>query len=443
MNPPLSYDRQPECPNLGNPRTGGGSFPASLAFLRAAAILLLVLSAGTAGALESLYLIRHAEKQTPWPNDLTDFQPLSDRGQQRAQAWPSHLAELNIGAIYSSPLSRTVQTAVAVAETLGVPLNTDAATIEAGQIDDFVQRLQAEHGDLEAVLIVGHSNTIPYFLRHFGAEAACDGALTLHRSGNYELIEGYAGLFRIDLGQQGCQALSRSEVPLDATAGAADAIEPKTITLDPAQLTTTPRRYRIAYGKESMGLAVTQLLLEDDTLEVQQTTDLGRAGIRQTATVQLSADGRQHHGLTVTGPMGPSAADIQVQFTDGRAVGHSVFPRSRNKPQGKLTIDRPIPAGTYERNALLALLPAMAIDRITAFSLYAYDGRDDLLKDIQVRVTQPPATERFGGVQAYRAEIQGIDPGYVLWIHPETPRHVLSIEWIDQPWVYDLVPDTE
>lgn len=425
----------------------------SLVAKAALALLLLTSSASAAGALESLYLVRHAEKQKPWPDALTTYQPLSDTGRARAEHWAEHFESLGIEAIYSSPVSRTVQTAVAISTRLDLPLTTDEATIQKDQIGDFIDRLKAQHANDRAVLVVAHSNTLPYFLRHFGADAACEELLTLHQSGNYELIEGYAGLFRVDLSQSGCQALSRQDValpdappsdapPSDALpSDASSAVEPRPVALDASQLTPSTRRYRIAYSRESMGIASVQLLPGDEQLEVRQTIDIGRAGIRQETSVILSADGSAHRKLHIEGPMGPSAADIEIQFEDGRAIGHSDFPRSKKKPQGKLPVDRPVPAGTFERHALLTLLPAMAIDRVSAFSLYAYDGREDLLQSIDVRVTGPQPMQRFDNLEAYRVEITGTEPGYVVWIHPDTPRHVIAIDWIDQPWTYELVPE--
>ena len=405
------------------------------------ALLLLVSTTTAVQALERLYLVRHAEKQEPWDAEFSVYQPLTEEGRARAQYWPNVLRGKHLAAVISSPYSRTVQTALTISTALKIPLTTDQATVEADQIADFISRLKTEHADQFAVLIVGHSDTLPMFLRHFGADAACEERLTLHRSGKHEVIEGYAGLFEVDLTKSGCDALQRQEVEMPDTSEAQALLEPRPVVLDSDQLTASSWHYRVVYGSESMGTAEIRLAPGEEQLEVAFNTNIGRAGISQAATVLLDPSGANHRQVSVHGPMGPSPADIEVRFEGGKAIGHSDFPRSHKKPQGKLEIDRPLPEGTFERNSLFALLPAMPIDRVAAFSLYGYDSREDLLQPIDLRVSGPLATpSRLGTSKAYRVEITGMDPGYVVWITTETPRHVLAIEWIDQPWTYELLP---
>lgn len=404
-------------------------------------------------ALDTLYLIRHGEKQTPWPKNLGTYQPLDDTGRQRAAVWAKTFAEIDsqesIAAVYSSPYSRTVQTALPIAQALDKHVQVDAASAEEASIAAFAETLRTRHAQ-GAVLVVGHSNTIPYFLRHFGADAACAEALTLHTSGAYELIEGYDGLFRIDLNGEGCDALERREVtlPKPGDASGDDALAPRPVRLDAAHLEAGTWRYRVVYGHESMGLSDLELAPIEGGVEVRQNVNIGRAGIRQDIRIAVLEDGTpvQHRtdSIRLDGPMGPSSADVLLQTLDGRLQGHTDMPRSRQKPQGKLAVDRELPPGTFERHALLALLPAMPIDRVAAFSLYAYDSRDDSLHPIDVQVTGPMEPPQQLGLQSppalYRVEVQGTEPGYVVWVHPDTPRHVVAIEWVGQPWIYALMP---
>lgn len=427
------------------------------------ALLLSCVAAPAVQALDTLYLIRHGEKEVPWPKTLGTYQPLDDAGRQRAAMWADELADIDlkepIAAVYSSPYSRTVQTALPVARALGLTVQVDPASAEKGSIAAFVETLKTQHASDGAVVVVGHSDTIPYFLRHFGADPTCANALTLHTSGAYELIAGYAGLFRVDLNGQGCTAIERREVePQEAEPEAETAdLEARPIWLDAAHLEPAQRRYRVTYGRESMGLSDLELAAVDDGLEVRQSVQIARASIQQDIRIGIAVDAspRQHRtdSVRMSGPMGPSSADVLLQTLDGRLQGHSEVPRSRQKPQGKLAVDRTLPAGTFERHALLALLPAMPIDRVAAFSLYAYDSRDDTLHPVDVRVTgpmAPPDHLALGGQGTkassseaqglYRVEVQGTEPNYVVWIHPETPRHVVAIEWVGQSWIYALVP---
>lgn len=84
-----------------------------------------------------LYIIRHGE--TLWNREdrfqgSTDI-PLSDRGRAQARRVADYLADKPLDAIYSSPLSRALDTARAVAEKVGleVQIVDDLQEINVGQ----------------------------------------------------------------------------------------------------------------------------------------------------------------------------------------------------------------------------------------------------------------------------------------------------------------------
>jgi len=81
------------------------------------------------GATE-LLLIRHGDAEHPrgvMDDDPKKFDlPLTPRGQRQAQALAERLAGRAIGAVYSSPLLRTRETADALASKLGLPVIEDA-----------------------------------------------------------------------------------------------------------------------------------------------------------------------------------------------------------------------------------------------------------------------------------------------------------------------------
>ena len=79
-----------------------------------------------------LYVARHGE--TPWNAEgkicgRTDL-PLNERGQAQASALAERMSEKAIDRIIASPMIRARQTAAAVSEKLGIPVQTDARLIE-------------------------------------------------------------------------------------------------------------------------------------------------------------------------------------------------------------------------------------------------------------------------------------------------------------------------
>jgi len=118
-------------------------------------------------------LVRHAEKAaTP-----ADDPPLSDAGRLRAAALADALADTRIDAILTTPFARTRDTAAPVAAARGIkPIDVpDQPDIEADIAAAAAAVRASKPG--EAVLVVGHSNTIPAIIGALGGPnmpALCD-----------------------------------------------------------------------------------------------------------------------------------------------------------------------------------------------------------------------------------------------------------------------------
>ena len=121
----------------------------------------------------TVFLVRHAEKGDAPAQDP----PLSEAGKQRAEALARLLQTAGVRGIYTSQFLRTQQTAEPLAKRLGVtaspvalgvkPSNPREVTEES--IRELTKKVEAHAG--EAVLIVGHSNSIPEVIRTLGGDA--------------------------------------------------------------------------------------------------------------------------------------------------------------------------------------------------------------------------------------------------------------------------------
>jgi phosphohistidine phosphatase SixA len=174
-------------------------------------LLLLVLLAAPAVALDDIYLVRHAEKADFWPSDrdLDAFQPLSTAGLARAEALAARLKTAGIAAIYTSRTTRTLETGAPLAHATHVPIAADDATTKPGEMSGFLAGLREKHAADRAVLIVGHSNSIPELLIQLGAKPDCFQRLGIAGQPGSLLIEGYEGIWKVDLKKQGCEAVTR------------------------------------------------------------------------------------------------------------------------------------------------------------------------------------------------------------------------------------------
>jgi broad specificity phosphatase PhoE len=172
-------------------------------------LLVSVLFAAPVAALDILYLVRHAEKSEGWPQDpvLDAFWPLSPAGQVRAEFLASRLENAGIAAVYTTRTTRTLMTGLPLANRTKVPIAANDDSKD--KVEAFLSDVRGKHPGDKAVLIVGHSNTIPLLLMRLGAKPDCFDRLGIVKEGETFLIEGHDGLWQADLKKQGCEALSR------------------------------------------------------------------------------------------------------------------------------------------------------------------------------------------------------------------------------------------
>ena len=112
--------------------------------LRALPALLLLLLAAPAAGLDTIWLVRHAEKADSWPadRDLDALQPLSREGTARAESLADRLKDAGISAIYTSRTTRTLSTALPLAARNRIPMIADDATTRPSEIPPFLARLR-------------------------------------------------------------------------------------------------------------------------------------------------------------------------------------------------------------------------------------------------------------------------------------------------------------
>jgi phosphohistidine phosphatase SixA len=133
--------------------------------------------------LTTVFLVRHAEKadapaaSAPGMTAMTQDPPLSESGKTRSEVLARMLGGAGIKAIYTSQYLRTKQTAEPLAAQLGLtitpmPLKMSASNpreVSEQSIADITNKIYERAGD--AVLIVGHSNTIPEVIKALGGDA--------------------------------------------------------------------------------------------------------------------------------------------------------------------------------------------------------------------------------------------------------------------------------
>lgn len=126
-------------------------------------ILTTLAASGEAQAEPSaIYLVRHADKEAVGKDPS-----LTPRGQERARNIAAILGKAGITAIFSTPTARTRQTAAPLAQRTGV---TVQLYDPRGPLA-LAEQVKAASG---AVLVVGHTNTLPELVRLFGGAPGPD-----------------------------------------------------------------------------------------------------------------------------------------------------------------------------------------------------------------------------------------------------------------------------
>ncbi|SFB77889.1 SixA phosphatase family protein [Massilia yuzhufengensis] len=110
----------------------------------------------------AIYLVRHGEKMSEQGDP-----DLSARGQARAQHVGVLLHRAGITRIFTTPTRRTHQTA----EPLAQRLATKVEEYDPRNPKALVEKVKGLTG---AVLVVGHSNTLPELVRLFGGAPGAD-----------------------------------------------------------------------------------------------------------------------------------------------------------------------------------------------------------------------------------------------------------------------------
>jgi 2,3-bisphosphoglycerate-dependent phosphoglycerate mutase len=118
------------------------------------------------GEATRLYLIRHAQSQGNTGEDLTTGDPdLTTTGWEQARRLGERMKTQRLDAIYASPLRRTQQTALAIAEVtgLGVIPRADLREVTLGQADFDIRLLPADEQAkiLDRVLSEGTWDAFP------------------------------------------------------------------------------------------------------------------------------------------------------------------------------------------------------------------------------------------------------------------------------------------
>ena len=103
-------------------------------------------------------------------------------------------------------------------------------------------------------------------------------------------------------------------------------------------------------------------------------------------------------------------------------------------------IDTILPEGTIEANQLTAVIPALALADGATFSLSVFDASENSLKPYAIRVDgMETVTVPAGSFDVFKVVVTGGPFPTAMYVTQATPRRIVRIEIVGQPFVMELV----
>ena len=135
--------------------------------VRVPAALAVFALTSTLARAQTVFVVRHAEKISE------SDQRLTEAGHERARRLAKLLGSAGIRAIYATDTERAKDTARPLSEALKIPITTydvgKGMSKGAPDATGFAAELRKDHPN-DAVLVVGHSNTLPAILKALGVK---------------------------------------------------------------------------------------------------------------------------------------------------------------------------------------------------------------------------------------------------------------------------------
>ncbi len=166
-----------------------------------------------AEALDVVYVVRHAQKNRSlqW-GSFDALRPLTPKGAMCAGQLGRIMRNRGIAAVYASEVVRALATGVAVSTTHdGVEVIGDDATLKPTA--ELVEELHERHSEDQAILIVGHSNTVDDLVLAFRPDLEdCLERYKLARPGIPDTQYGDVWRLKLDAEQAECGGVNRQKL---------------------------------------------------------------------------------------------------------------------------------------------------------------------------------------------------------------------------------------
>lgn len=360
----------------------------------------------------TIYLLRHAEKESTSGKDPG----LTKLGKQRARLLASDLKSANITKIYSTQYKRTIQTVTPLSKAIDVSITH----YNPKKLKEFSAQIKKETGN---IVIVGHSNTTPLLTFLLGGEA----------SGAIDESE-YDRLYQLQFNAKG-EVLTK----LLRTKPLQKRLKVGGLEIDPQRFFNGQLTFRMSLKDKPVGESIHHFSHTAEAFILQEKTRLKDFNIDANIELEVDKQTLFPKSMKMSGTMG-EPVDIQLSWNKNQVTGHSLMPRARFKPQGKIQVNHSHAKGTIERSTAIMLVHLYVLENNQNTAINWYDAYDDQLKHIDISYQgEEKVTVPAGTFETYKVRLQGGAPSQLFYISKELPARVVKIDVISSPWRYELI----
>ncbi|MGH2829088.1 MAG: hypothetical protein ACRDJM_01250, partial [Actinomycetota bacterium] len=209
--------------------------------------------------------------------------------------------------------------------------------------------------------------------------------------------------------------------------------------LDRAQLVARGDSFQVVVQGQVLGAMTAALRVGGDSMVYDERTTIAGGMVQQHTTVRFQPADLSVVQVDQTGSTQGQQSDIHLRYGSGRVSGTSITPQPGGTPQ-TLQIDTTVAPGTYDDNAVSAILPALPLAAGQTFNLNVFESGKGQAKVIQVKVSDGGSlTVPAGTFRTFRLDVTGGQVPTVFHVAQDTPRRIVKIELIGAPFVLELV----
>ena len=212
------------------------------------------------------------------------------------------------------------------------------------------------------------------------------------------------------------------------------------LVFDREHLVTRRDSFQVSVQGNPFGYMVAGLVVSPDSIVYVEETVIAAAGFRQRTVVRLDPETFAARTVDQTGSGAGQTLETHLVYENGRVKGRAQTPVPGAAAPKVADIDTALAPGTIDVNALQPLVAALPLAEGASIAVATFDASDVVTRTLTAKVSGvQDVTVLAGTFSAFRVEVSGGQQPLVFYVSRTTPRRLLKIEIVGQPFSFELV----